>query len=34
LASGPRTVANGSILFKFATLAEFFSYATNYSYVK
>jgi len=34
LASGPRTVASGPILSKFTTLAQIFSYATDYSYVK
>jgi len=35
LASGHRTVASGTLLSKFTTLAQTFGYATdNYSYVK
>jgi len=34
LTSRPRTVASGPLLSKFTTLAQTFSYATYYSYVK
>jgi len=34
LASGPRTVVSGLLLSKFTTLAQTFSYVTDYSYVK
>jgi len=34
LASAPRTVSSGPLLFKFITLAQTFSYAADYSYVK
>jgi len=34
LASGRRTVAGGPVLSKFTNLAQTFSYATDYSYVK
>jgi len=33
-ASGPRTVASGPLLAKFTTLAQTFTYATDYSYAK
>jgi len=34
LANGLRTVAGGSVLSKFTNLAQIFSYATDFSYVK
>jgi len=34
LASGPRTMASGPLLSKFTTVAQNFSYATDYNYVK
>jgi len=34
LASGPRTIASGPLLSKFITVAQNFSYATEYTYVK
>jgi len=34
VASGPRTVASGPLISKFATLAQTVSYATDYSDVK
>jgi len=34
LASGPRTIANGSLLSKFTTVAQNVSYASDYTYIK